>query len=116
MSIECSECEMAARAGHLESCSRFDKLTAIEERWELVSLYRGRLKDCADVTWLATEVRRLRELVAEIKSCGHNSDCPAGVSDAYRCRCHYGIILESEQRTAQSDSHAEPAASPDSAL
>jgi hypothetical protein len=112
MSVECSECEMDARAGHLESCSRFDKLTDIESRW--IDADRSPRLTADDVDWLIANVKRLSELVAEVKSCGHDANCPAGVNDKYRCRCYYSIILESEQRTAQSDTHARPDEASDS--
>ena len=42
------------------------------------------------------KIDRLRELLDEVKSCGHWSDCPAGVNTKYRCRCAYGILVEAE--------------------
>lgn len=43
-----------------------------------------------------TKIDRLLELLDEIKSCGHWSDCPAGANEKYRCRCAYGILVEAE--------------------
>jgi len=45
-------------------------------------------------TWLVAEVKRLQELLDEVKSYGHWDNCPAGVSGKYRCRCAYGLIAE----------------------
>ena len=47
-------------------------------------------------TVLQLKIDRLRELLDEVKSCGHWSDCPAGVNEKYRCRCAYGILVEAE--------------------
>ena len=40
------------------------------------------------------QIDRLRDLLDEVRSCGHWSDCPAGFNAKYRCRCAYGIIAE----------------------
>jgi len=47
-----------------------------------------------DLKLALDERDRLRAVLEEVKSCGHWSDCPAGFSTKYRCRCAYGIIAE----------------------
>jgi hypothetical protein len=45
-----------------------------------------------------------REALEEVASCGHWSDCPAGASERYRCRCAYSLVkdvLERHDRAEQ---------------
>lgn len=57
-----------------------------------MSIQANKLK--AQIRKLEEKCTKQRELLDEVLACGHNSDCPAGVSDKYRCRCHYSIITE----------------------
>ena len=47
------------------------------------------------------ENERLRAALEEVKSYGHWSDCPAGASDNYRCRCPYGDLSEALGRDTE---------------
>jgi len=47
------------------------------------------------------KIERLRAALEEVKSYGHWSDCPAGASDNYRCRCPYGDLSEALGRDTE---------------
>ena len=50
---------------------------------------------------MSIEIERLRAALEEVKSYGHWSDCPAGASDKYRCRCPYGDLSEALGRDTE---------------
>jgi len=66
-----------------------DELSAECDQWQ---------KKLAEV-WAERE--RLRAALEEVKSYGHWSDCPAGASDNYRCRCPYGDLSEALGRDTE---------------